>query len=122
MKRFATLLVLLIVVSMLLPACAAPAPQVVKEIVTVEVEKKVIETVQVEVLKSVNGSAFQSMGALTQAVPLGTKNSSTDFKFSYTYSDTDRGSVVFKAVATIQDFRDCVPSNNEMSASPLTVK
>ena len=78
------------------------------------------ETVQVDVLKSVDGGAFQSVGTLT--LPVGTKNSGTDFEFAYTYAESDRGSVVFNAVATIQGARDHVPSNNELSASPLTVK
>ncbi len=52
MKRFVTLGLLLTVVIMLLPACAAPAPQVVKEIVTVEVEKQVqVEKVVTQVVE-----------------------------------------------------------------------
>jgi multiple sugar transport system substrate-binding protein len=61
MKRFVTLGLLLTVVVMLLPACAAPQPQVVEKIVTqiveqkVEVEKVVTQVVekQVEVVKTV---------------------------------------------------------------------
>jgi peptide/nickel transport system substrate-binding protein len=70
MKRFATLVVLLIVVSMLLPACAAPAPQVIKEVVTVEVEKKVVETVQVEVPKEVIKVETQIVEKVVEATPV----------------------------------------------------
>jgi hypothetical protein len=52
MKRFATLVVLLIVVSMLLPACAAPQPQVVEKIVTQVVEQKVeVEKIVTQVVE-----------------------------------------------------------------------
>jgi len=61
MKRFVTLGLLLTVVVMLLPACAAPQPQVIEKVVTqiveqkVEVEKVVTQVVekQVEVVKTV---------------------------------------------------------------------
>jgi peptide/nickel transport system substrate-binding protein len=52
MKRFATLVVLLTVVTMLLPACAAPQPQVIEKIVTQVVEQKVeVEKVVTQVVE-----------------------------------------------------------------------
>jgi len=48
MKRFAALMFVIMLITTLLPGCAAPTPQVVEKIVTQVVEKKVVETQVVE--------------------------------------------------------------------------
>ena len=48
MKKFIPLFLIVAMVFPLLAACAAPTPQVIEKQVTVEVEKKVVQTVEVE--------------------------------------------------------------------------
>ena len=74
--RFALLVSVLVVASVLLTACPAPAPQVVVQ--TVEVEKKVVETVEVakevvvtkEVEKIVQATPAPEAQAVRHLVPV----------------------------------------------------
>ena len=72
-SRFALLVGVLVIASMLLTACPAPAPQVVEKVVTqiveqkvdviqtVEVEKKVVETQVVEkIVEATRGARSQA--------------------------------------------------------------
>jgi hypothetical protein len=81
------------------------------------------ETVQVELRKSVPGSGgFQTVGVLTQFVPVGSRNKTVNFSFSYTFTADDRlaGKVTFQAVAAIiSGARDAQPADNTAIA-PVT--
>ena len=83
------------------------------------------ETVRVELDKSVPAGfgGFQSIGNLDQFVPVRPANRTTDFSFSYTFTDDDAGigKVTFKAVATILYGRDVFPADNEAISSPVKV-
>lgn len=84
--------------------------------------KRYPETVEVQLFKGVPGG-FQFVGGVTQAVPLSSGNSTTDFDFSYTFSATDAsiGKVTFKAVASVVGARDALPADNEAIAPPTKV-
>ncbi len=84
--------------------------------------KRSLETVEVQLFKSVPGG-FQFVGFLTQSVPVRPSNRTTDFSFSYTFTGTDAqvGKVTFKAVANIVGARDALPADNEAIASPTKV-
>ena len=84
------------------------------------------ETVRVELDKSVPGGfygTFQPVGYLEQLVPVRPSNRTTDFSFSYTFTDDDAsiGKVTFKAVATILSGRDVFSADNEAISSPVKV-
>jgi hypothetical protein len=81
------------------------------------------ETVQVQLLKSVAGGGFQQVGQLTQSVPVRGGNRTTDFSINYTFSSDDAslGKVTFEAIATIQNARDALPSDNAVTALPTKV-
>jgi PKD repeat protein len=80
------------------------------------------ETVTVQLLKGVPGG-FQSVGYLTQYVPVRASGRVTSFAFSYTFTSGDAamGKVTFKAIATLQDARDVLPADNEAISSPTKV-
>jgi len=80
------------------------------------------ETVTVQLLKSVPGG-FQSVGALTQSVPVRVGGRVTPFAFSYTFTSDDAvmGKVTFEAIATLQDARDALPADNEAISLPTKV-
>ena len=80
------------------------------------------ETVEVQLLKSVPGG-YQLVGSLTQSVPVRASNRTTDFNFSYTFTDADTqlGKVTFKAVANVLGARDALPADNEAIAPPTKV-
>ena len=80
------------------------------------------ETVEVQLFKSVPGG-YQQVGSLTQSVPVRASNRTTDFSFSYTFSDADAqvGKVTFKAVANLLGARDALPADNEAIAPPTKV-
>ena len=82
--------------------------------------KRYPETVEVQLFKGVPGG-FQFVGAVTQAVPLSSGNSTTGFNFTYTFTPDDAsiGKVTFKAVANLVGARDALPGDNEAIA-PLT--
>lgn len=75
-KKWAAILAVLVIASMLLAACPAPAAQVVKETVVVEVEKQVevVQTVVVEkeVVKEVVATAVPEEEAKVLRINLGT--------------------------------------------------
>ncbi len=84
--------------------------------------KRYPENVEVQLHKSVPGG-FQWVGTLTQYVPVRSGNRTTDFNFSYTFTNDDAtvGKVTFKAVANIVGARDALPADNEAIASPTKV-
>jgi hypothetical protein len=90
--------------------------------VTVQLSsRKYAETVRVELWKSVNGGAFESVGSLTQTIPVALGRRTTPCKFPYTFAGGDTGTIIFKARVTILGFVDCLPSNNEMLSLPFRV-
>lgn len=106
--------------------CAAPNSAKVgqaRQIVVGVGNHRYSEGVEVQLYKLVSG-APQLVGTLTQTVPALSGNHTTDFKFDYTFSSDDAalGTVTFRAVAIIVAARDCLPSNNEVIASPTRVK
>jgi len=105
----------------LLAPQAAKAGQTRQIVVGIN-SKRYPETVEVRLSKSVPGG-FQEIGYLTQYVPVRPGNRTTDFNFSYTFTNDDAsiGKVTFKAVATIRDARDALPADNEAIASPTKV-
>jgi PKD repeat protein len=84
--------------------------------------KRYPETVEVQLFKSIPGG-FQFVGSLSQSVPVRPSNRTTDFNFSYTFTDADAqvGKVTFKAVANIIGARDALPADNEAIAPPTKV-
>jgi PKD repeat protein len=84
-----------------------------------------LETVQVQLFKSIPGAfgGFELVGTLTHDVPVRPSNRTTDFNFSYTFTNEDANirKVTFKAVATIINARDALPADNEAIASPTKV-
>jgi len=83
------------------------------------------ETVQVQLLKSVPGSfnSFQTVGILTQFVPVASRNRTVAFDFSYTFTSDDAavGKVTFEAIATIIGARDAQSADNTAIAPPTKV-
>jgi len=80
------------------------------------------ENVQVQLFKSVPGGS-QLVGTLNMLVPVRKSNRTTQFDFSYTFTNDDArtGKVTFRAVAIIMDARDALPADNEAVASPTKV-
>ncbi len=80
------------------------------------------EMVEVRLYKSTPGD-WVEVGVLTQYVPKRAGNRTTNFLFSYTFTPDDArmGKVVFRAVATIQNFRDALPADNEAISQPVKV-
>jgi hypothetical protein len=80
------------------------------------------EVVRVELYKSTI-YGFDLVGTLQQTVPVRPANRTTDFNFSYTFSNDDGalGKLTFKAVAYLQDARDALPADNEAIALPTKV-
>jgi hypothetical protein len=80
------------------------------------------ENVQVDLYRSTPAGLVR-FGSLTQSVPVRPRRKTTDFVFSYTFTTDDAavGRVTFKAVATIVDARDALPSDNESVAPPTKV-
>jgi len=84
--------------------------------------RRYAETVEVQLFRSVPGG-FQQFGSLTQSVPLNPRNGTTEFAFSYTFTDGDAqiGKVTFRAVAVVAGVRDALPADNEAIAPPTKV-
>jgi PKD repeat protein len=80
------------------------------------------EVVRVELYKS-KPSGFQLIGFLEQSVPVRSGNRTTDFSFSYTFTNEDAaiGKVNFRAVAVILTARDALPTDNEAISAPTKV-
>jgi PKD domain len=72
------------------------------------------ETVRVDLYRS-SPAGFVQFASSTQSVPVKAGNRTTDFAFSYTFTSDDAtvGKLNFKAVATIVNARDALPTNNE---------
>jgi hypothetical protein len=83
------------------------------------------ETVEVTLLKSVPGSFFnfQTVGTLTQSVPVLPGNRTTPFSFNYTFTSDDgvAGKVTFEVGANIIGARDANTANNTVIALPTKV-
>ena len=75
--------------------------------------KRYSENVEVLLIKGLPGGNERQIGILTLYVPARASRPTT-FKFSYTFTADDAtvGKVTFKAVATIVNARDALPSDN----------
>ena len=90
--------------------------------------KRYPETVQVSLLKALPGNCppvgcFETVGSLTQSVPVRPSNRTTDFNFSYTFTSDDAaiGKVTFAATAAILGARDALQGDNQALSSPTKV-
>jgi hypothetical protein len=103
---------------------AASAGQTRQIVVGVN-SRRYVENVRVELYKSVPGPYYNWVwvGALVQRVPVRPANRTTDFKFTYTFTNDDAyvGKVTFKAVAIVEGARDALPADNEAIALPTKV-
>lgn len=91
--------------------------------VTVEVSNtRYPVTVEVQLYKSTVGG-WQWFGSLQQYVPVRSSNRTTRFEFSYTFTkeDAQLGKINFKAVASVVNGRDAIPTNNEAISLPTKV-
>jgi PKD repeat protein len=83
------------------------------------------EEVEVRLYRSVPGGydAYEWVGTLVQSVPVRRVNRTTDFRFSYTFTDDDAylGKVTFKAEAQLRDAHDALPADNEAISRPVKV-
>jgi hypothetical protein len=81
------------------------------------------ENVQVELYKSDPYLGFARVGTLQQQVAVRSGNRTTDFNFSYTFTNDDAnvGKVTFKAIATIVNARDALPADNTAISAPVKV-
>ena len=100
---------------------AASSGQTRRLVVSIN-SKRYDETVEVRLLRSVPGG-FQQFGSLTQFVPMDPKSGTTNFNFTYTFTDDDAqiGKVTFKAVAVMSGARDALPADNEAIGPPTKV-
>lgn len=80
------------------------------------------ETVTVTLYRG-TPNGFVEIGSLTQFVPARTTGRAAEFPFNYTFTSDDAtiGKVTFRAVATIQNATDALPSDNEIIATPTKV-
>lgn len=83
------------------------------------------ETVEFQMLKLVLGTTdvYEVVGTLTTLVPVRSGLRTSQFGFSYTFTNEDAsiGTVKFKIVALLLGFRDARPGDNEIMASPIRV-
>jgi hypothetical protein len=83
------------------------------------------ETVLLELYKSNPNVAggFELVGSYTQFVPVRSGNRTSAFTFNYTFTAADLaiGKVTFKAVTTLVNGHDAIPSDNTLSSAPPTV-
>jgi hypothetical protein len=63
------------------------------------------------------------IGTSTQIVPMRSGNRTTDFTFSYTFTPDDAalGKVSFQATATLTNYRDVAPGDNQAQSLPTKV-
>jgi hypothetical protein len=82
------------------------------------------ETVRIDLYKSTTGLFDELVATKTLAVPPATGSRSTTFEFSYTFTfqDAEVGKVTFRAVAMILGARDALPADNQAIAPPTEVK
>ena len=73
------------------------------------------ETVTVELFVSRRDGSYQSIGSVTQSVPVLGAGQTVSFSFSYLFTrdDATAGKVTFQAVATVTTARDAFPSDNQ---------
>jgi PKD repeat protein len=81
------------------------------------------DVVQVQLLKSVPGAGFQTIGTLMQLIPVRNGNGTTPVSFSYTFSTDDAavGKVSFEAIVTIMGARDMLSADNTAISTPTKV-
>ena len=79
------------------------------------------EMVQVELLRSADGSAFERVELLTQPVPA---QAEAEFAFRYAVTEGDAagGSITFQALASIVGAADSSPADNSFTAPPTIVR
>jgi PKD repeat protein len=83
--------------------------------ITVDVsDKRYPELVQVQLLKGNTQGGFDVVATLTLPVPVKSGKHTTQFVFSYTFTQNDAtlGKATFEAIATIQGPRDALPADN----------
>lgn len=84
------------------------------------------EAVEFQLLKLVPGTTdtYEMVDTLTTVVPVRSGQSTSQFAFSYTFTNADAiaGWVKFKVVAVLLNFRDARPSDNEIMALPIRVR
>ena len=80
------------------------------------------ENVTVELYKS-TPYGYTWVGSLNMSVPVRPSNRTTDFKFSYTFTNDDGklGKVTFKAIAILNNARDALSADNEAISLPTKV-
>lgn len=85
--------------------------------------KRYPERVRVEFMKS-GLFGFETVGWLSQSVPVHSNNRTTDFLFSYTFTEGDAqiGKVSFRAIAYLESGRDALPGDNEAISPPIPVR
>lgn len=85
--------------------------------------KRYPETVRVELMRS-GIYGFETVGWLSQYVPVHSNQRTTDFLFSYTFTEEDAymGKVSFKAIAYLAYNRDALPGDNEAISPPVPVR
>jgi PKD repeat protein len=85
--------------------------------------RRYAETVRIDLYRS-TASGFVLFASSTQLVPVRGGNKTSDFAFNYTFiaEDGALGKVTFKAIATIVDHRDALPTDNEAISLPTKVK
>ncbi len=92
--------------------------------ITVGVSNKLVdETVEVTLYRSTPGG-YEYVGSLIQYVPVRSGGRTTNFKFSYTFTEADAavGKVTFRVYAQIFGANDALPADNEAISSPTKVK
>jgi hypothetical protein len=70
--------------------------------------------VRIDLYRS-TATGFVQFASSTQSVPVRSGNKTSDFAFNYTFTSDDAtlGKVTFKAVATLSNARDALPTDNE---------
>lgn len=68
-------------------------------------------------------NGLEYLGNWTQEVPVRSGNRTTDFEFSYTFTEADatQGKVTFKAFIELHQRRDALPADNEAISMPTKV-
>jgi PKD domain-containing protein len=82
--------------------------------------RRYTESVQVDLMKSVSGGDFVSVGVLTHDAVVG-KTTAFAFNYVFTADDAAVGKVTFKVVATIVGARDAQPADNTVISLPTKV-
>jgi hypothetical protein len=84
--------------------------------------RRYAETVRIDLYRS-TATGFVQFASSTQSVPVRGGNKTSDFAFNYTFTSDDAmlGKVTFKAVASIVNARDALPTDNEAISLPTKV-